>query len=70
MNASVRLFTRIMTVATFVCVALPNLASAVTLSLGVGQQEAVTFESMAQSVNVDRSGIVEVANEIDCYLYR
>ncbi len=61
MNASVRLLTRIMTVVTFVCVALPNLAGAVTLSLGVGQQEAVTFESMAQSVNVDRSGIVEVA---------
>lgn len=38
-----------------------NIASAVTLSLGVGQQEALTFDSLAQSVNVDRPGIVDVS---------
>ena len=38
-----------------------NVASAVPLSLGVGQQEALTFDSLAQSVSVDRSGIIDIA---------
>lgn len=41
--------------------ALASTASAVPLSLGIGQQEAVTFESMAKSVSVDRSGIVDIS---------
>lgn len=38
-----------------------NVASAVALSLGIGQQEALTFDSLAQSVSVDRSGIIDVS---------
>lgn len=38
-----------------------NMASAVPLSLGIGQQEALTFESLAKSVSVDRTGIIDVA---------
>ncbi|MCX6124813.1 MAG: type II and III secretion system protein, partial [Proteobacteria bacterium] len=37
-----------------------NRALALPLSLGVGQQEALTFESLAHTVNVDRSGIVDI----------
>lgn len=37
-----------------------SVASAVSLSLGVGQQEALTFDSLAQSVNVDRPGVVDI----------
>ncbi|MCX6116669.1 MAG: pilus assembly protein N-terminal domain-containing protein [Proteobacteria bacterium] len=37
-----------------------KLAMAIPLSLGVGQQEALTFESLAKSVSVDRSGILDI----------
>lgn len=35
-------------------------AWAISLSLGVGQQEALTFESMAHSVSVDKPGVIDV----------
>jgi Flp pilus assembly secretin CpaC len=37
-----------------------QLAFAVPLNLGVGQQEALTFESLAKSVNVEKSGVVDI----------
>lgn len=40
--------------------ALSTDAFAIALNLGVGQQEALTFESIAKSVSVDRTGIVDV----------
>ena len=40
--------------------ALSTDAFAIALKLGVGQQEALTFESIAKSVSVDRTGIVDV----------
>lgn len=36
-------------------------AYGVAINLGVGQQEVLTFESLARSVNVSRSGVVEVS---------
>lgn len=61
-NSSIVSVSRILTILiTFPVVGWAQIASAVTLSLGVGQQEVLTFDSMAQSVSVDRSGIVDVA---------
>jgi len=40
-------------------IALP--AMAVPLSLGVGQQEALTFDTLASSVRVSQAGVVDVA---------
>jgi Flp pilus assembly secretin CpaC len=39
---------------------VPSWAAAVPLSLGIGQQEAITFESMAKSVSIDRTGIIDI----------
>lgn len=36
-------------------------AQAVPLNLGIGQQEALTFEDLAKSVSVDRTGVIDVA---------
>ena len=36
-------------------------AFAVPLSLGIGQQEALTFEALAKSVSVDHTGVVDVS---------
>jgi Flp pilus assembly secretin CpaC len=45
----------------FLLFAIPSQILAATLNLGIGQQEVLTFDALAKSASVDRTGIIDVA---------